>query len=141
MILILQKETLDIKISTSKLAFDLLVEALSMMDEIDQDKELFFVIGLKRNNKPNYVDVVSIGNLTSTIVTPREVFRRAVTTSTHALIIAHNHVSGELNPSEQDKGITKRLVQAGKIIDIQIIDHIVFHPAHGHYSFADEGML
>lgn len=141
MILTLKKETLNIKINSSKLAFDVLVEALTLMDEVDQDKEIFFVIGLKRNNKPQYIDVVSIGNLTSTIVSPREVFRRAVTTPTHALILAHNHVSGALTPSQQDIDITKRLVQAGKIIDIQIIDHIIFHPAHGHYSFSDEGML
>lgn len=137
----LDKELGHKKISSSHIAYEIFVKLFQTLDEVDQNKEHFIVIGLRRNNTVVFADWVSMGDLTHTIVSPREVFRRAIAHSSHSLVIAHNHVSEELKPSDADRSITRKLVEAGKIINIRILDHLIFHPAIGHFSFADEGLL
>ena len=112
-------------------------------DEFDRDKEHMIVLGLKRNCQLKFIDVVSVGSLTGTVVSAREVFRRAIHLATHSLLIAHNHPSGNTNPSVSDQQITKRLREAGVIIDILLLDHIIYSidETEGYYSFADEGKL
>jgi DNA repair protein RadC len=72
------------------------------------------------------VEVVSIGTLSSSNVHPRETFRRAITEGSDKVIVAHNHPSGEVDPSDDDLKITKLLLEAGQIINIQLLDHIIF---------------
>ena len=101
----------------------------------DREKEHFWVIILSRNNQIRYIDEVSIGNLYHTIVSPREVFRFAILKGANSIIIAHNHPSGNLNPSISDINIVKELTEAGKIIGIEIIDSLIISDK-SYYSFS-----
>lgn len=98
---------------------------LRTLDRLDRDKEHFFVISLNTKNKVKFVELVSIGTANTSLVHPREVFRRCIIRGASAAIVCHNHPSGESEPSEEDINITKRLVEAGKIVGIEILDHVI----------------
>ncbi|MAJ59022.1 MAG: hypothetical protein CBC48_02970 [bacterium TMED88] len=83
---------------------------------------------------------VSQGTLTSSLVHPREVFRLAVRAAAAALVVVHNHPSGDPRPSEEDFTVTRRLVEAGELIGIRVIDHVVV-AAEGYFSFAENGEI
>lgn len=121
-------------------AYSILKTAFNKFDDIDKDKEHFFVIGLKKNRQIKYLEVVTMGILASTLVHAREVFRRAISNATDSIIIAHNHPSGNVKPSSTDDKITKSIKEAGKIIGIEVVDHIVF-TIKGYYSYAEDGNL
>ena len=90
------------------------------------DHEVFWVLHLDaKNNLKSDPQVVSQGILDASLVHPREVFREAIRASTAAVVLAHNHPSGEPTPSADDLRITRQLVEAGRIIDIRVLDHIV----------------
>lgn len=89
------------------------------------DREKFSLVGLDTKNKVLIKDVVSIGSLNSSIVHPREVFKPLIRFSCAAAILCHNHPSGNPTPSSEDVAVTKRLVEAGKLLGIEILDHIV----------------
>ena len=88
-------------------------------------KENFVVLLLNTKNKIIGHRVVSIGSLSASIVHPREVFKEAIKVNAASIIIAHNHPSGDPAPSREDVAVTERLVKAGKIMDIQVLDHII----------------
>jgi DNA repair protein RadC len=103
-------------------------------------KEHFFSLHLNSKNQLIREVLVSIGSLSTSIVHPREVFSPAVRDSTAALIFIHNHPSGDPAPSREDRDCTQRLIHAGQILGIRVLDHIVL----GHddyYSFADAGFM
>ena len=103
-------------------------------------KEHFFSLHLNSKNQLIREVLVSIGSLSTSVVHPREVFAPAVRDSTAALIFIHNHPSGDPAPSREDRECTQRLLHAGQILGIRVLDHIVL----GHddyYSFADAGLL
>ena len=89
-------------------------------------KERFVVFWLNSANVVTGFEVISEGTLNSSVVHPREVFRGAIVATCANIILAHNHPSGNLEPSSEDIAITKKLVEAGKIIDIKVFDHIIF---------------
>jgi DNA repair protein RadC len=93
----------------------------------NQDREHFIVIGLDTKNKPLYREIVSIGTLNSTIIHPREVFKKAILMSSCSIIIAHNHPSQDLEPSQEDILVTKQLKQASEILGIKLLDHLIFN--------------
>jgi len=93
--------------------------------ENDQMKEHFWAIGLNTRNVIEYVELVSLGILNASLVHPREVFRLAVMKRIDTLIIVHNHPSGNCEASEADLLITEKLRKAGKILSIEVIDHII----------------
>jgi DNA repair protein RadC len=93
----------------------------------NQDKEFFIVLGLDTKNKIIYREIVTIGGLNSSIVEPRGVFKKAVLMSCNALILAHNHPSQDLEPSDEDLQVTKILKQGGEILGIKILDHLIFN--------------
>jgi len=96
------------------------------LDEFkNQDREMFIVIGLDTDNKPCYREINSMGTLNSSLIHPREVFKKAIIMSCNSIIIAHNHPSGNIEPSEEDIQITNKLKQAGEIIGIKLLDHII----------------
>jgi len=104
------------------------------------NKEHFFSFHLNSKNQLIREVLVSIGSLSASVVHPREVFAPAVRDSTAAIIFMHNHPSGDPAPSREDRDCTQRLVHAGQILGIRVLDHIVL----GHddyYSFADAGLL
>jgi len=88
-------------------------------------KEQFRGLYLNARNKLIYDEVISIGTLTANLIHPREVFQPAIEFSAAAIILAHNHPSGDPEPSEDDLRMTKELIEAGKIMDINILDHII----------------
>ena len=89
------------------------------------DREKFIVIHLNIKNNILSYEIVSIGSLTTSVVHPREVFKGALLANAASVIFLHNHPSGDPEPSEDDKDITKRLKQAGKILGINVLDHII----------------
>ena len=103
-------------------------------------KEVFKVINLDAKNKIINMLTVSEGDLTSTIVNPREVYREAIRSSAAGMIVVHNHPSGDPTPSREDILVTSRLQKAGSIINIKLIDHLIIGD-NSYCSFADEGRL
>ena len=83
---------------------------------------------------------ISEGSLTASLVHPREVFRPAIQEAAARILFVHNHPSGDPAPSQEDVEITRRLVQTGKIVGIQALDHVIIG-AHTYFSFADQGLL
>ncbi|MBP1622787.1 MAG: replication and repair protein RadC [Acidobacteria bacterium] len=103
-------------------------------------KEHFFSLHLNSKNQLIREVLISIGSLSTSVVHPREVFAPAVRDSSAALIFLHNHPSGDPAPSREDKECTQRLIHAGQILGIRVLDHIVM--GHSDYfSFADAGLL
>ncbi|MGL4369413.1 MAG: RadC family protein, partial [Spirochaetota bacterium] len=98
---------------------------LTLPDVAGLKQEVFRALVL--NNKNNLLknSVISIGTISETIVHPREIFRDAIRESGSSIIIAHNHPSGVLNPSREDIEVTKRISEAGKIIGIRLVDHVI----------------
>ena len=108
----------------------------------DTDREHFIVMLLDRKNKLIGINTVSVGSLTASVVHPREVLKPAILCNAAAMIFGHNHPSGDPQPSQEDRALTKRLVEAGKLLGIQVLDHVVIGDGSEQYfSFADEGML
>jgi len=128
------------KVSSSHNVFEVLTHLFDQIKGFEKDKEHLLSIGLTKNNRIKFIDLVSIGSLTGTIAEPREIFRMSIHQAASAIILVHNHPSGNLFPSEEDKRLTKKIKEAGKIIGIPLIDHIIFCE-DGFYSFADEGMM
>lgn len=122
-------------------------EAAAMCREIiteqitDTDREHFVAMGLNAKNQPVVFYTVSIGTLTATLVHPREVFKVAITYGAHALIVAHNHPSGDPTPSREDREMTDRLAQAGRILGISLLDHLVIGSNGRYESFRERGLL
>lgn len=103
------------------------------------DQEKFLVILLTAKNQVIDVESVSVGTLTASLVHPREIFKVAIRRSAHAIILAHNHPSGDPTPSREDREVTMRLIQVGKLIGIEVLDHIVM--GDGRYvSFRERGL-
>ena len=105
----------------------IMYEILRNEDIVDQDKEHFWVIGLNTKLNIKYIELVTLGILNSSIVHPREVFRLAVMKGVDSIILCHNHPSGDLTPSHCDLDITTRLEDAGKILGIEVVDHIIIN--------------
>lgn len=84
--------------------------------------------------------LVSQGSLTASVVHPREVFNPAIRDSAAAVICVHNHPSGDPQPSQEDRVLTRRLAEAGRLLGIQVLDHIIIG-RQAYMSFADEGLL
>ena len=106
------------------------------------DREHFVVILLDRKNTPIGINTVSIGSLTASVVHMREVFKPAILANAAAILCGHNHPSGDPAPSREDQALTQRLVDAGKLLGITVLDHIVLGDGTtAHFSFADQGLL
>jgi DNA repair protein RadC len=106
----------------------------------DYPYEVFAVIFLNRANKINHFEVMSKGGLSNTIVDPRIIFKKAFEVDCTSLILCHNHPSGSLRPSRADEELTTRLKNAGNLLDIKVVDHIIVSD-EGFYSFADDGLM
>ena len=110
------------------------------LDDVDRQKEHFFVILLDTRQKVKLIDVASVGTLNASLVHPREVFARAIINSAASIIIAHNHPSGACEPSDADESITAKLVRAGELLGIELLDHIIFSEKD-YYSFKANGRI
>ena len=106
----------------------------------DKAKEHFKLILLNPRNKIIGISTISIGTLNASLVHPREVFKDAITHSAASVVLAHNHPSGDPEPSEDDISITKRLMEVGKILGVEVIDHIIVGK-NGFFSFKERGLV
>ena len=131
------KERLSEKplITSSKDLFDYLYLSMRGLKN-----ELFKVIFLNTKNRILEVEDLFEGTLNSSSVYPREIMQRSITLNAASLIFIHNHPSGDPQPSEKDREITRELVSAGNIMKIKILDHIIIGDNH-YFSFADEGLV
>jgi DNA repair protein RadC len=111
-----------------------------LRDIRDNKKEHFVIFFLDTRNQEIKREIISVGTLNSSLVHPREVFEPAVKHLASHVIIAHNHPSGNSEPSEEDLDITKRLVESGKLLGIEIADHVVVTPA-SYFSFKEKNIL
>lgn len=125
-----------IKLKSADDTVNVLRDLLKTEDEIDRDKEHFYVIHLNTRLVIKTVELIGLGILNSTVVHPRETFRRAVSEGAGSIILAHNHPSEEVDPSEEDIRMTKTMQEAGRILGIEVIDHIVFG-FNRYFSFKD----
>jgi DNA repair protein RadC len=106
----------------------------------DLRQEVFLVILLDGRNRKIAEVRVSLGSLSASIVHPREVFLPAIRISAAAILVAHNHPSGDPRPSEEDREVTWRLAEAGELLGIRVLDHVIVGE-DAYHSFADEGTL
>lgn len=124
-------------------AFDIARVLRPHADEANADqRERFWVLMLdvkQRLVAPPYL--VALGSLTACVVHPRETFREAVRMSAVFVIVAHNHPSGDPSPSQEDVAITRRLVWAGELMGIRVLDHVVLGHHGSYHSFADSGFI
>jgi DNA repair protein RadC len=127
------------KISDPSIAANIMFSILAVESDIDRDKEHFWLISLTAANTIKAINLITLGILNSSLVHPREVFRQAIANSANSIIIAHNHPSGETNPSHEDTVITKRLTKCGKLLDIPIMDHIIIGniSPNNYYSYRE----
>jgi len=102
----------------------------------NKKKESFYILSLTTRNKLISVDKVSTGTLSASLAHPREVFLPAIKNSASSVIIVHNHPSGDLDPSEDDLEITKKLIQSGEILGIDVVDHVII-TQDSYYSFKE----
>jgi len=151
----MQKENLGAKFNDLKVRVELIREGNShegpiikcsqdvveMMQYLARkDREYFICMHLNAKNMVVGVETVAIGTLDACMVTPREVFKAAIMNNAREVILVHNHVSGNSSASKEDIKITNRLVEAGKIIGIEVLDHIIIAGSN-YFSFKDENMI
>ncbi|MEO1254547.1 MAG: JAB domain-containing protein, partial [Bacteroidota bacterium] len=109
-------------------------------DLADLPHEEFWMILLKRNHEVIKKEIISRGGVSGTLIDAKIIFKRALEESASALILAHNHPSGNLKASQEDILLTKKLKDAGKTLDISILDHVIVTDMD-YLSFSDEGLL
>lgn len=129
-----------IKVTDSLGVYKVMLQILLREEEIDRDKEHFWVVALSNNNRIMLIELISLGSVNKTIVEPMEVFSFALQKRAVKIILVHNHPSGELAPSAADKDLTDRLIQSGKLVNCPVIDHLII-TTQGYTSFADTGLM
>ena len=107
-------------ISSPKDAYEMIKEQLEGLD-----REQFIIACLNTKNEPTNISVVSVGTVNKAIVHPREVFKTAILSNAASVMAFHNHPSGDTTPSDQDIQLTHRLVEAGELLGIKLLDHLI----------------
>lgn len=123
------------KILSPQESYDFIRENL-----VDLSHEEFWLIYLKRNHRIIKKERISIGGISSTVVDPKVIFKKVLEEAASSIILAHNHPSGNLKPSEEDIRLTKKMKEAGNILDVKVLDHLIITD-HSYYSFAANKML
>lgn len=127
-----------VTISSSQTCVDVLRDVFNK-DTFDWTEEVIMLCLNRANNVVGFYKVSS-GGMSSCILDPRVVFTIALNCSAHSIIISHNHPSGNATPSIQDKNITKKIKEAGDLLDIKLLDHIIL-TSENYYSFLDDGEI
>jgi DNA repair protein RadC len=107
---------------------------------MDLSHEEFWVVLLNRSNQVMQKHSISSGGVSGTVADPKMIFKKALDHLSSSIILVHNHPSGNINPSEADRLLTNKLKEAGRFLDIPVLDHIIFTDEK-YFSFADEGIL
>lgn len=108
-------------------------------DTIEWTEEFIMLCLNRRNRLVSYYKVAS-GGTAGVLVDPKIIFTIALNSGAHSIIVAHNHPSGELDPSDEDKRITQKIKAGGEVLDVKLLDHLICTP-NGFFSFADEGLI
>jgi len=132
------KPSLRPKVTSSRIAYEVLLAGWD--EERIEFVEQFKVLLLNTANRVLGIYELSTGGVAATVADPKLVFSAALKANASGIILAHNHPSGNLNPSDADKGLTLKMAGGGKLLDIQVLDHLIVTP-EGYYSFRDEGLL
>ncbi|VFM95651.1 MAG: DNA repair protein RadC [Candidatus Kentron sp. G] len=134
--------TQDQKIPIDKPAAlaSIMLTILGREDAEARRKEHLWVVGLRRDRRILYIELVSLGSTLRTIVDPIEVYQSAVLNKAHSIALVHNHVDGALKPSKADMEITNALIEGGKLLRIHVWDHLIISEKDS-YSFLDEGLI
>jgi DNA repair protein RadC len=127
------------QVKCSKDAFDIFMESWDQ-DSIEHIEE-FKLLLMNRSNSVLGILAVSKGGLSGTVTDIRLIYQGAIKANASGIINCHNHPSGNLNPSESDTKITRKIKEAGTIMDIQLLDHLILTMDGSYYSFADNGLL
>ena len=108
----------------------------------DLDREVFMVMNLTCHMQVINLDICSVGTLTYTVVHPRDIFKTSILSNAANVMLIHNHPSGELEPSREDLDITERMVSAGRILGIDVVDHLIIGPKDMSYtSLKERGVM
>lgn len=134
------KQDQKVKVLNSEDIYPIMQQVLLREDKIRRSQEHFWAVGLDANNKILFIELVSLGASNFAQVKPREVFRVAIYKSAVQMILVHNHPSGELTPSAEDKDLTDRLLKSGDLLGIDVIEHLIISDSH-YLSFVDEGIM
>ena len=124
------------KVSSSQDAFNVM---LHQWEDIHY-RESFAILLLNRANKCLGFTFISKGGLSGTVADPKVIFQTALKANASSIILVHNHPSGNLQPSQNDINLTKNIVKAGKLLELQAIDHLIVSD-DAYFSFADEGLI
>lgn len=124
-----------IRVTSPSIAANYVLTEMSVLEQ-----EHFRIMTLNTKKEINFIREISKGTINMTIVHAREVFRAAISDNAHSIILLHNHPTGDPSPSKEDIGLTKSLIEASKIIGIDILDHIIIGD-NRYFSFLEEGLL
>ncbi|MBN1185166.1 MAG: JAB domain-containing protein [Bacteroidales bacterium] len=127
------------QVKTSKDAFELFMEHWDL-DSIEHVEE-FKLMLLTRSNKVLGIASISRGGINGTVTDVRIILQYAIKSNASGIIVAHNHPSGNLQPSESDLNLTRKIKESGLIMDVQLLDHLIITPEGNYYSFADNGLV
>jgi DNA repair protein RadC len=124
------------KIVTSHEAYEIFKKIYPSLEH----REYFYMLCLNRNNKVLGYSLISMGGLSSTVVDVRIIMQTALKANASSIILSHNHPSGNLTPSSADRDINNKIKEAGRLLDIPVLDHLILTP-ETFLSFADEGLM
>lgn len=133
-------DTQKVKILNATDVYKIMQQILLRENKIRRNQEHFWVVGLNNANKLLFVELISLGAVNRLQVSPPEVFRMAIYKMAVRVILVHNHPSGEVKPSETDKDFTDRMIKAGILIDIDVIDHLII-TEESFLSFDEHGII
>ena len=131
---------MELKIHHALDIYEIMQMVFKREEKLNQGKEHFWVIALNNANRILNLELVSIGSTTQTIVKPMEVLSIPLQKRAVGVILVHNHPSGSLQPSEADKDLTDRLIQACRLMNTPVLDHVII-TEHSYYSFQESGLL
>lgn len=133
-------ESQKVKVLCSDDIYSIMQRVLMRENKIDRNREHLWTISLDNANRVLNIELVSMGTVTQTLVEPMEVFSVPLQKRAVQIIVIHNHPSGEIKPSAEDKDITDRLIQVGKIMNVPVLDHLII-TEKTFFSFVDSGLL
>lgn len=113
----------------------------TLLGDLDADQEHFIILTLNKANEVTGFKVVHSGGMDEALVDPRIVFRNALLMGATGLVLCHNHPSGRIDPSSEDRALTVKLKEGGKLLGVVIVDHIILGKASSYFSFRENGII
>jgi len=120
--------------------YGIMQRILLRAEKIDQDREHFWIVGLSTSNRILFIELIGLGSVNSIIAEPMDVFSLALQKRAVKIVLVHNHPSGQLRASDSDKANTDQLIQAGRIVNTEIYDHLII-TTQSYMSFRETGLL